>query len=146
MSITSPLGARTHPTSPRPSTHPVHKIVPLRGKIDIAATPVLRERLNHALDMCAGRHRRLIIDLSGVSFCDTSGLALLIGTQRRARRLATPVCLAAPPPQVMRLLHITGLDRGLTIHPNLTAAIHARPAPTFASAPERHGGKDGTSE
>jgi anti-sigma B factor antagonist len=126
MNLGPPLGTRT---DPKASAHPGHKIVALRGELDIATTPVLRERLNEALNTAAALGKRLIIDLSGVSFCDASGLAVLIGTQRRARLHATPLCLAAPGPQMTKLLHITGLDRGLTIHPTLTAAIRSDPAP-----------------
>jgi anti-anti-sigma factor len=44
-----------------------------------------------------------------VSFCDVAGLAVLIGTQRRATARGIIVRLAAPRPQVAKLLRITGL-------------------------------------
>jgi anti-anti-sigma factor len=125
MNLGQTLDTRTGPKS---SLRPDHKIVALHGELDIATTPALRERLNGALTTAAGLGRRLVIDLSGVSFCDASGLAVLIGTQRRARILGTPMSLAAPQPQVLKLLHITGLDRGLTIHASLVAALHAEPS------------------
>jgi anti-sigma B factor antagonist len=57
-----------------------------------------------------------------VSFCDASGLALLVGAQRRARLHGLTVILAAPPPKMSKLLRITGLDRAFTIHATLAAA------------------------
>ena len=51
--------------------------------------------------------RLLVIDLSGVSFCDVSALAVLVATQRRAGRLGITVRLSAPRPQVTRLLRVT---------------------------------------
>jgi anti-anti-sigma factor len=69
--------------------------------------------------------RLLIIDLSGVSFCDVAGLAVLIGTQRRATARGIAVRLAAPHPQVAKLLRITGLDHRLTICATLEDALPA---------------------
>jgi anti-anti-sigma factor len=128
MNLTPGFGVRTGPAGSKPPARPHHKIVALHGELDIATTPDVRERLNDALSSTTGRGRRLVIDLSGVTFCDASGLAVLIGTQRRARLLGTAVSLVAPRAQVVKLLHITGLDRNLTIHPTLTSAIQDHPA------------------
>ncbi|HEU5155824.1 MAG TPA: STAS domain-containing protein [Streptosporangiaceae bacterium] len=105
------------PTRRRPG----HTIVALHGDLDIAAAPALREHLTGVLSHSP---RLLILDLSEVSFCDATGLAVLIGTQRRATGLGITLHLAAPNPQMTRLLRITGLDRVLTVHP--------APAPTQA--------------
>jgi anti-anti-sigma factor len=47
--------------------------------------------------------------------CDTAGLAVLIGTQRRARLLGARICLLAPSPPVAKVLRSTGLDRSFSI-------------------------------
>ncbi len=111
------------PLSPDGRTSP--RIVTIDGDIDIASTPALREHLRDVLN--TREHARVIIDLSGVHFCDASGLGLLIGAQRHARRLRTSLCLSGPQPPVLRLLHVTGLDRSLEIHATLAAAIDAGP-------------------
>jgi anti-anti-sigma factor len=67
--------------------------------------------------------KQLTIDLSGVSSCDVAGLAVLIGTQRRATVRGITVRLAAPGPQIAELLRITGLDRSLTICATLADAL-----------------------
>jgi anti-anti-sigma factor len=69
----------------------------------------------------------LIIDLSGMSFCDVAGLAVLIGTQRRATARGIVVRLAAPRPQVLKLLRITGLDHRFTICATLADALPTVP-------------------
>ncbi len=97
-------------------------IARLEGDLDIATTPALRERL---LGVLSHGVRLLVIDLSGVSFCDASGLAVLIGTQRRARARGITVRLAAPRPQTAKLLRITGLDRSFTICATLADALPA---------------------
>jgi anti-sigma B factor antagonist len=96
-----------------------HAVFTLRGDVDRSTTPALRERLLIAL-----HHTKtpVIIDLSRVSSCDGSGLALLIGARRRARLHGIHTSLAAPQPRVSDLLRSTGLHRAFTIHPTLAAA------------------------
>lgn len=108
-------------------------IARLEGDLDIASTPALRERL---LGVLSPGVRLLVIDLSGVSFCDVAGLAVLIGTQRRARARGIIVRLAAPRPQMARLLRITGLDRSFTICATLADALPTKwHGPQAATSP-----------
>ena len=95
-------------------------IAMLAGELDIATIPALRERL---FSWLGPGMRLLIIDLSGVSFCSVGGLAMLIGVQRRARGLGITVRLAAPRPQVTKLLRITDLERSFTIYATLDDAL-----------------------
>ena len=83
-------------------------VVKLNGSLDIAAAPALREQLIDVLHRGTGL---LILDLSRVLSCDTAGLAVLIGTQRRAKLLGRRMCLLAPSPSVTKVLRSTGLDR-----------------------------------
>src|SRR4029077_15522477 len=99
---------------------PACTIASLEGELDIATVPELRERLFRLLGPGV---RLLIIDLSGVSFCDVAGLAVLIGTQRRATARGIIVRLAAPRPQVAKLRGITGLDHNFTICATLADAL-----------------------
>jgi len=57
-------------------SRPAFTIARLEGDLDIATTPVLRERL---LSVLRPGMPLLVLDLSGVSFCDVSALAVLIG-------------------------------------------------------------------
>jgi anti-sigma B factor antagonist len=95
-------------------------IVRLRGALDVDAAPALRERL---IDVLYGGAGLLVLDLSQVLSCDASALAVLIGTQRRARSLGIMVRLAAPSLPVTRVLRSTGLDRSFTIYPDLSGAL-----------------------
>ncbi|GII53493.1 anti-sigma factor antagonist [Planotetraspora thailandica] len=97
-----------------------HTIVGLHGEIDIATSPALRMRLRDALQRSEDV---LILDLSHVSFCDASGLRVLVGIQRRTRQRGITLRLAGPSPLMTRLLQITGLDQSFTIHPTLSSAI-----------------------
>ncbi len=97
-----------------PSAPPASRtVVKLDGGLDLSAAPALREQLIDVLHRGTGL---LILDLSNVSSCDTAGLAVLIGTQRRARLLGTNMRLLAPSLPVTKVLRSTGLDRSFSIH------------------------------
>ncbi|MEV4111955.1 STAS domain-containing protein [Nonomuraea sp. NPDC049695] len=98
---TAPL-SMANPSSPT--------TVHLSGEIDIFTSAALRQQLMSTLHYSTSL---LILDLSQVSFCDASGLAVLVGIQHRARPMGITLALTAPRPFMSRLLHITGLDRGL---------------------------------
>src|SRR6266568_1814598 len=105
-------------------------IAELTGELDIASAPALREQL---LSLLRPGSSRLVIDLSRVSFCDASGLAVLVNTARRARLLGGFLRLAAVSPQVGQVLNITGLHRHLANFPTVQAAV------TGAQAAAHHG-------
>jgi anti-sigma B factor antagonist len=114
-------------------SRPGWTIARLKGDLDIVNTPALRERL---LSVLGPGVRLLIIDLSGVSFCDVSGLAVLIGTQRRARGLRITVRLAGPRPQMAKLLRVTGLESQFTVCATLDDALPVqRDRPQTATSP-----------
>jgi anti-anti-sigma factor len=122
---------RAEETLPRPRPAPPagRIIVSLRGGLDLAAAPVLREQLIDVLHRSAGTDL-LILDLSHVPACDPAGLAVLIGTQRRARLLGSVVLLAAPGAAVTEVLRSSGLHRHFTIYPDVLAALgHASSSP-----------------
>jgi anti-sigma B factor antagonist len=84
---------------------------------------VLREQL---LGLLRRRAARLVTHLSQVSFCDASGLAVLVGTGRRSRLLGGVLRLAVPAPAVASALHLSGSVRQFDVFPTVVAAP-ARP-------------------
>jgi anti-anti-sigma factor len=96
-----------------PSAPPTDRaVIKLGGRLDLAAAPALREQLSDVLRRGPGL---LILDLSHVRSCDTAGLAVLIGTQRRARLLGISMRLLSPSLPVAKVLRSTGLDRSFSI-------------------------------
>jgi anti-sigma B factor antagonist len=85
------------------------------GEVDIATAPVLRE----ALRAHAGRSP-LLIDLSAVTFMDSSGLAVLLDLHQRAGERGERVAFIAPSQPVRLLFDVTGL--GDELHLFSTAA------------------------
>jgi anti-anti-sigma factor len=100
-------------------------IAELRGELDIASAPALREELLGLLRPGAGR---LIIDLSAVGYADASGVAILVGIGHRASLLGGWLRLAAPAPEVTRVLSATGLNRHLVAFATVSEAITGIPA------------------
>jgi anti-anti-sigma factor len=95
-------------------------IVTLRGDLCIASAPALREQLHDLLQPPASQ---LIIDLSEVERADASGLAVLVASGRRAGLLGGSLRLAAPSPEVARVLAVTGMNQHLEVFPTLRAAM-----------------------
>ena len=98
-------------------------IAALSGELGTASAPALREQLLSLLR--AASHP--IIDLSAVERADASGLAVLVGSRRRARLLGGSLRLAAPSPEAARVLSATGMNQHLDIFPTVQAAITGQP-------------------
>jgi anti-sigma B factor antagonist len=96
-------------------------VVSPAGEIDIATAPAVRD----ALAATVGG-RRLVLDLRGVQFMDTSGLQLLIEEQRRSRERGGAFAVVPGPARVQRLLDVAGL----------TSRLELVPAPEEAAAGE----------
>jgi anti-sigma B factor antagonist len=98
-------------------------IVTLGGELDIVSAPTAREELIGLLRPGASE---LVIDMSGIRYADASGLAVLVGTQRRAELLGGSLRLAALQPEVARVLAVTGISQHLDAYPTVEAAIAGR--------------------
>ena len=94
-------------------------IVMLSGELDVASAPDLREQLLVILDRQPPG--RLILDLSALSFIDSSGIAVFVNTERRARLLGCTFELVAPQAAVRRVLEVCGLLHHFLISDSIRA-------------------------
>ena len=69
-----------------------------------------------------GRPAPVTVDLSGVTFCDASGLGVLARISRHARQAGRQLKLASARPSLLKIMRITGLDRAF---PELSPSVHA---------------------
>jgi anti-sigma B factor antagonist len=104
----------------------------LRGEFDLACSDVLREALHDALEGCSGD--RLLVDLSGVEFVDSTALGTLVGAHHHATRLGVHLILTSAPPRVQKLLDITQINRLITTHPSVQAALGVAGEPPKGNA------------
>lgn len=119
-------GAGTMTTAQRPDLPTSTIVVRLDRDLGLAAAAALRLRLMSALRPGT---KRLVLDLSRVESCDPAGLAVLISAQRHAAEQGIIVLLAAPSPPAAELLHATGLERYLTVCPDLPGALATQLVP-----------------
>jgi anti-sigma B factor antagonist len=94
-------------------------IVALRGVLDVpdAASVAV------ALTAAAARQRDIIIDLAGLEFIDSSGVAALVRGRRQARHAGRELLLAAPQQQVLRVLTLTRLTDVFPVYSSVAEAV-----------------------
>ena len=93
--------------------HDDHTLVTIRGEIDLYTAPRLHSEL--AALLADGLPARVVIDMSGVEFCDSTGMNVLLSCLRRARERGGELQIAAPKPAVRKILQVTGLDSVFTL-------------------------------
>ncbi|WP_239163529.1 STAS domain-containing protein [Paractinoplanes rishiriensis] len=94
-------------------------VVEVRGDLDMATTPHLREELQLLVD--AG-DRQVVVDMAGVGFMDSSGLGTLVVIFKALREVGGRLCLAAVQPAVHSVLRITSVDRVVAVYDSVQAA------------------------
>jgi len=85
-------------------------LISLVGELDLSATEALNAELFRAEESSA---RRIVLDLGGVEFIDSSGLELLMIAKRRSDADAGRFRVRPGRDQVTRLLALTGMDEFL---------------------------------
>ncbi|MET9465462.1 STAS domain-containing protein [Streptomyces sp. NPDC006544] len=92
-----------------------HGLVRLAGELDVATAPAVRDAVRQSLDS----HPALLrIDISGVSFCDCSGLRALLWAKAEAARAEAGFHLSGPlQPVVARVLDATATTAHLGLTP-----------------------------
>ena len=93
-----------------------HAIVIATGEIDLYTAPRLQSELAEVIANAAPASR-IVVDMSGVEFCDSTGMNILLSCLRQVRERGGELELAAPRPAVMKILQVTALDSVFTIIP-----------------------------
>lgn len=112
----------------RTRTTPAGPVMELTGALDHHSAPDIR-RLLPGLALSPGQ--QLVIDLGRLTFCDSTGITVLIAARNHALASDASVVLAAVPDGVIRTFRMTGLEQVFAIHPTARAAAAAwtRPPP-----------------
>ncbi|MBI3577906.1 MAG: STAS domain-containing protein [Ignavibacteriales bacterium] len=91
-------------------------------KLDASVSPELKGEF---LVLCNPHTKNLIIDLSDVEFCDSSGLSALLIAERKMRENGGVVKLAGLQKKVLSLIRISRLDRAFHIHDTVAKALRS---------------------
>lgn len=81
----------------------------LSGEMDHHSAAGLRGEADKAI--CAERPRRVVLELSGIGFMDSSGLGFIMGRYALARDLGATLTIRDPSPATQRILDLAGLRR-----------------------------------
>jgi anti-anti-sigma factor len=99
-------------------------IVTIRGSLDIDSATMLTTTLDQVLERPAPR---VVVDLSGVDFCDSTGLSAFVVGHNRAAAAGGWVRLAAPSGWMAGLLDTVGLSGRIGVYPGVADALAAAP-------------------
>ncbi|WP_369390028.1 STAS domain-containing protein [Streptomyces sp. CG1] len=110
-------------------------VLRVSGELDLMTSPILRQRVH---DVVAEGHHSLVVDLSDVFFCDSSGVGVLVAARRLIRscqgrlRLILPDRGADDGSHVNRVLGALGVRRLFDVRPDLEAATADEAGPLSA--------------
>jgi anti-sigma B factor antagonist len=100
-------------------------IIALSGQIDIQTCRVLESAFDRLREMAT---TRVIVDLSGVTFCDSVGLSAFVLAHKYCTAAGGYLRLAAPTPFMIRLLQVVGVAGALPIYRTVHTACAADPS------------------
>jgi anti-sigma B factor antagonist len=114
---TEEAGVEVSVTS-RPSGERV--VVHVTGEIDVYTAPILREELATLID---AQHTDLVVDLSDVSFMDSTGLGVLVGALKKIKTVGGDLRLVIDQEKVLKVFRITALTQVFPIYATVDEAL-----------------------
>ena len=97
-------------------------VIPLAGEIDLHVSPTVRTLLDRII---AKKPRRLVVDLSRVSYIDSAGLGAIIEAMREVEAYGGKFALAGMQETVRSIFKMLQLDQIFLIFPDVDAALAA---------------------
>jgi anti-sigma B factor antagonist len=113
----------------RSDVHEGWALLRVAGEIDLVSGGQIRSEVHR---LVAEGHRRVVLDLSAVRLCDSSGVGVLIGARRLLRSCSGELRLVLPPPgdggstHVNQVFAALGIRRLFDISTDLAAATTER--------------------
>jgi anti-sigma B factor antagonist len=104
-------------------------VVELGGQIDLYSAPEFKQR---TLEVIGRGKKQVVIDLSRVSFMDSTGLSVLVGALKRLRRMNGSLTVVAPDEGIRRLFEMTGLDGSFLVCRSQEEALETLTGPRGA--------------
>jgi anti-sigma B factor antagonist len=95
-------------------------VIALPGEIDITNSPRLHETL---LAVIRQQPAVLIADMGATTFCDSSGMGVIVAAYRKAVTAGVDMRLVIRHPAARRVFEINGIDTVISVYPDLPAAL-----------------------
>jgi anti-sigma B factor antagonist len=104
-------------------------VLTITGELDLATIGVLKDAVGAELDV---KTAPVILDLSDLTFCDSTGLGSFVALHRQAAAAGTTIALAGPRKRVADLLQISGINQVVPVFESVAEAVatQATPPPT----------------
>ena len=109
------------PSAPKPSRDRPN-VLPLKGEIDLHVSPVVTASLTAMIEK---KPKRMVIDLSDVTYIDSAGLAALIQAMQKVEAYGGKFSLAGLQETVRSIFEISRLDQVFQIFPDTDTALAA---------------------
>lgn len=106
----------------RSGAHGVATVVVARGELDVLTASALRAAFSQVID---GGCTHLVLDASGISFLDSTGVGVLVIALKRTRASDGSFAIAGASGRTLRTLTMTGLARVFPLHDTVEDAEHA---------------------
>jgi anti-sigma B factor antagonist len=97
-------------------------VMSVSGELDYHTAPRLRVGLE---EVPLDHGVRLIIDLSRLTYCDSTGISILVSAHHRARASGATLVLAGMNADITRVFRVIGLDQIFTSYDTVDAASRA---------------------
>jgi anti-anti-sigma factor len=97
-------------------------VLALRGEVDLTTGAEIQRAL---LGPDGEATRHTVMDLSQVTFMDSTGINVLIGAHQAATAIQGWVRVAGPTPYILRVLQLVGLDTVMPCYPTLQQALNS---------------------
>jgi len=91
-------------------------LITVSGEVDLATSPELDVAIIAAIDSGTSS---VVIDLTDVSFMDSSGLGVIVRALKRCREAENDLDLVITNERVLKVFGITGLDQVIPIHASI---------------------------
>ena len=95
-------------------------VLAVAGEVDVATAPRLREQL---IELVGAGSYRIVVDLEGVDFLDSTGLGVLVGALKRVRTYDGELALVCTEARILKVFEITGLTKVFPMHRSVDEAV-----------------------
>jgi anti-sigma B factor antagonist len=97
-------------------------VLAVSGDLDHHTSPRLQAAVD---DLALAPGDALVVDLSALAFCDSTGVSILVAAHQRAREAGAQAALAGLAPDIAHAFKIMSLDRLLSVHDTVEDAVTA---------------------